>query len=150
MALFYAKITPKGHQGITMQDIRWKQRFENFEKAFSNLNLVVVALKKEQSNIIYKMAAVQAYEMAFELAWKTLKDFLIQEGLSVTTPKDAIKEGFAAGILTDGEAWIQMLDDRNLTSHIYDEKQADKITDRIKNQYFILLTQFKEKFQGKL
>lgn len=124
-----------------MEDIRWKQRFENFEKAFNNFIIVLDALKDNQDSIINKMATIQAYEMTFELGWKTLKDFLTEKGVVVSFPKDTIKEAFAYEIIEDGEIWIKMLEDRNLTSHAYDEQKANQVINDIKNKYFHALLQ---------
>lgn len=133
-----------------MIDIRWKQRFENYAKAFTNLTIVLDALKDNQDNIIYKMATVQAYEMTFELGWKTLKDFLTEKGVVANFPKDTIKEAFAYEIIEDGEIWIKMLEDRNLTSHTYDEQKANQVVYEITNNYFPALKQIYSYLKDKL
>lgn len=124
-----------------MQDIRWKQRFENFEKALKTLEIVLQALNQDSDSIINKMATIQAYEVAFELAWKTLKDFLSQKGVIVTFPRDVIKEAFSYEIIEDGETWIKMLDDRNLTTHTYDETKTNQVVNNINTCYFQALQQ---------
>lgn len=79
---------------------------------------------------------IQRYEFTFELAWKTLKAILTYNGLEAATPRAAIKEAYKAGIITGGEEWIDMLEDRNKTSHIYDETQAMAIYRKIKNKHY--------------
>jgi nucleotidyltransferase substrate binding protein (TIGR01987 family) len=107
-------------------DIRWKQRFENYGKA---LKLLREALADVESlSNLEKEGAVQRFEFTVELAWKTLKDYLEYGGVVVdqTTPKQVVKQAFAAKIITDGQLWIDMLDCRNQLSHAYDEKVFDE------------------------
>lgn len=87
---------------------------------------------------------IQRFEFTFELAWKVAKNFLSYNGIEVETPRLVIKESFKAGIIKDGDGWIDMLEDRNKTSHIYDEKQALKIYEKIKQSHFRLLEDFKD------
>ncbi|HSA07615.1 MAG TPA: HI0074 family nucleotidyltransferase substrate-binding subunit [Candidatus Gastranaerophilales bacterium] len=133
-----------------MQDVRWKQRFANFERAFSNFIIVLNGLKENQDNLIYKMATVQAYEMVFELSWKTLKDFLKEKRVQVEFPRDVIKESFAYEIIEDGEIWIKMLDDRNATVHTYDEQKANEVVNDIKNKYYPAIEQVYNYFKKEL
>lgn len=133
-----------------MQDIRWKQRFQNFEKAYNNFKYALDALNADQDNIINKMATVQAYEMVFELGWKTTKDFLTEQGVEVNFPREVIKEAFAYEIIEKGEIWIKMLDDRNLTVHTYDEAKANAVIYDIKNKYFTVIEELYDYLKGKL
>ncbi len=73
----------------------------------------------EDLTLLEKEGAIQRFECTFELAWKCLKDFLEEGGLVVSpvTPRQVLKEAFAAKILPDGQTWIEMLDHRNLLSH---------------------------------
>lgn len=82
---------------------------------------------------------IQRFEFTFELGWKLLKALLVHEGIQCASPRSCIKESFRAGILVDGDAWIQMLEDRNQTSHIYDEAEAKSIYKKIKESYLELL-----------
>lgn len=121
-----------------MEDIRWKQRFDNFEKAYNNLQLVLNQLNADKDNIINKMATIQAFEMAMELSWKVLKDYLEANNvlLKEITPNKVIKEAFATNIIENGELWIDMLRDRNSTSHEYNEEKSNIIIDKINEIYF--------------
>ena len=102
-------------------DIRWKQRFQNFDRG---VVLLREALENGPSALsaLEKEGVIQRFEYTFELAWKTIKDFLEAGGLDISpiTPRQVIKEAFAAKVLADGQAWIDMLDHRNLLSHTYD------------------------------
>ncbi|MSR76933.1 MAG: DUF86 domain-containing protein [Candidatus Omnitrophica bacterium] len=75
---------------------------------------------------------IQRFEFVYELGWKLLKAVLDFQGVNAPTPRQAIKEAFQAGLIPNGEDWIDMLEDRNRTSHIYDEKSAKKIYQKIK------------------
>jgi nucleotidyltransferase substrate binding protein (TIGR01987 family) len=103
------------------QDIRWRQRFENFDRA---LGLLTQALERGQKNLSpsEQEGAAQRLEYTLELAWKCMKDYLEDSGISISpaTPRQVIKEAFVAKIIPDGQIWIDMLNHRNLLSHTYD------------------------------
>jgi nucleotidyltransferase substrate binding protein (TIGR01987 family) len=117
-------------------DIRWKQRFHNFSRA---LTLLREALERQPENLtlLEKEGVIQRFEYTFELAWKTLKDYLEAGGLVITpvTPRQVIKEAFAAKVISDGEAWIRMLDNRNLLSHTYDSSVFEQAVPAIARHY---------------
>ena len=118
------------------QDIRWKQRFQNFDRA---VVLLREPIERGVANLtaLEKEGTVQRFEFAIELAWKTLKDYLEHEGAVIqpVTPRNVIKAAFAAHILVDGQIWIDMLDHRNLLSHTYDSQTFDKAVLAIQNRY---------------
>jgi nucleotidyltransferase substrate binding protein (TIGR01987 family) len=108
------------------QDIRWKQRFDNFERAFRFLQSELVERPLDDFSDLEQQGLVQRFEFSFELAWKTMKDFLESSGIQINlvTPKAVIKEAFAAKIIDDGQIWIDMMLDRNLLSHTYDQRAS--------------------------
>jgi nucleotidyltransferase substrate binding protein (TIGR01987 family) len=118
------------------QDVRWKQRFHNFDRAVVLLREPVARGVTTLSSL-EKEGTVQRFEFAVELAWKTLKDFLENEGriIAPVTPRNVIKEAFAARILGDGQVWIDMLDHRNLLTHTYDAVEFDKAVLAIRDRY---------------
>ena len=71
---------------ISSQDIRWKQRFQNYEKAFKRLSRAIEVVKSAPDDDLLQSGLVQTYEYTFELAWKTLKDYLTLEGFEVRSP----------------------------------------------------------------
>lgn len=119
-------------------DIRWKQRFHNFEKAFKNLE---EALAKTELSKLEKAGVIQIYQFTFELAWKTTKDYLEEKGISVKFPRDTIKEAFKYEIIEDGELWLDMLQKRNFMAHTYDEALAELAYSLIADQYYAALRQ---------
>jgi len=117
----------------SQQDIRWKQRFQNFEKAFIFL---ADALKYPHPNELEEAGIVKAYEFTFELAWKTLKDYLEENAVIAKFPREVIKEAFAYHILDDGDFWMDMLNKCNLMTHTYNETNARLALSLIRNSYF--------------
>lgn len=115
-----------------LKDIRWKQRFANFEKSYKLLDKYAkgpIDTELEQAGII------QFFEMTFELAWKVLKDYLEAEGYQVKSPRETVKQVFQIGLIDNGHVWIDALADRNLTTHTYDEELAKKMTQDIIGTY---------------
>jgi nucleotidyltransferase substrate binding protein (TIGR01987 family) len=106
-------------------------KFNKLEKALTALEAIYLKSNlPDRSNID---ATIQRFEFTFELFWKTLREFFLQKGLEINFPKDVLKEAFSAGIITDETTWLEMLKDRNLTSHTYNEALADIIFANIKN-----------------
>lgn len=119
-------------------DIRWKQRFQNYEKALSHLSS---ALQLTNPDILQKAGIIQFFEMSYELAWNTLKDYLEEQGFSdVKSPRNAIKKAFETGLIEDGHSWMDLLLDRNLTSHAYDEEKVNEVERLIYHKYYPLLS----------
>lgn len=121
-------------------DIRWKQRFTNLVQAFA---LLEEALQRGSSalNQLEKEGLTQRFEFTFELAWKTLKDYLEESGvqLTISTPREVIRVAFATNILADGMKWLEMLEHRNLLSHTYDVKRFDEAVLAIEAEYVPLI-----------
>ena len=117
-------------------DIRWKQRFQNFDRAFV---LLREALQRKPADLssLEKEGVIQRFEYTFELAWKTLKDYLEEGGLIIAplTPRQVIKEAFGSKVLADGQVWIDMLDHRNLLSHTYDQSVFDQAVQAVADHY---------------
>ncbi len=114
------------------KEIRWKQRFQNLKKAFSQLQR---GLNIAKPNDIELQGIIQSFEFTFELSWKTLKDFLKNKGVDVSFPRDVIKEAFHHQIIDNGEIWLDMLENRNLIAHTYDEKRAIEVISLIREKY---------------
>ena len=99
--------------------LRWRQRFETFEKAFQKLEMVACR-EDMKTDEIWKMALVQAFEFTFEIAWKTMKDYLEEEGFELNSPKGTLRQAFQSKIIVNGEVWLEALKRRNNTVHNYD------------------------------
>ncbi len=132
-------------------DVRWRQRFQNFDRAFV---LLRSAMENGPGslNALEKEGVVQRFEYCFELAWKTMKDFLEHGGFVFTTltPRKVLKEAFAARIVADGQLWIEMLDHRNLLSHTYSLASFEKAVDAIHTRYLAGFSQLHELLQEEM
>ena len=128
-------------------DIRWKQRFQNFDRAFILLRQAMLN-GPAALNPLEKEGVVQRFEYSFELAWKTVKDFLEEGGIvfATVTPRQVLKDGFAAKIIADGQVWIDMLDHRNLLSHTYNAASFEKAVEAIHARYLPAMERLHEFF----
>jgi nucleotidyltransferase substrate binding protein (TIGR01987 family) len=120
-----------------MKDVRWRQRFENFEKSYL---LLKKYSQKEINNELERAGVIQFFEMTFELAWKVLKDYLESQGFIVKSPRETIKRAFQIDLINDGHIWLDALAKRNLTTHTYDDALAEKLLQDITNFYLPELT----------
>lgn len=131
------------------KDIRWLQRFENFSKACALLS-EINSYDNHKLPTIVRDGFIRHFRITFDLAWKTAKDFMEFEGLHIQpTPRTVIKEAFAAGLITDGQAFIDMLEARNLMSHRYDEETFNTIFLKIKQDFYPALEKFRVNLRAK-
>ncbi len=125
--------------------IRLKERFEAFSTALERLK-EAIDMYKEDKNAVLLDGTIQRFEFTVELAWKTIKVYLEYEKLGeFNSPRSVIKEAYKINLIEDGEKWLDMLDDRNLTSHTYDENTTKEIYRNIITDYYNVLFKFKEK-----
>ena len=114
-----------------------EERFEERKQDLINAtNRLKEALDEEENELMID-AVLHRYEFTFELAWKTLKDYLEYSGVAITTgsAREVIKESFAHNLISDGEVWIKMMLARNSLSHLYDEETSRQVYNEIKNEY---------------
>lgn len=130
-----------------LKDIRWKQRFENFNKSYKLLSKYA---KKPITTELERAGIIQFFEMTFELAWKVLKDYLEAQEYLVKSPRETVKQAFQIGLIDNGHIWMDALSNRNLTTHTYDEELANKMTDEIINMYLPELDKMYEKLSKEL
>lgn len=121
------------------KEIRWRQRFENFDKAYSQLHAAILDFDK--LSVLEKEGLIQRFEYTFELAWKTLKDYLESQEVEVKFPREVIKAAFHYELIQDGEAWMDMLEKRNLLAHTYDEERFNFAVKKIKEEYYEAICQ---------
>lgn len=129
-------------------DVRWQQRFANFQAALDQLEgfFEPPALnEREQQGLI------KAFEYCFELGWRTLRDLLLAEGnADLFGSRDTLRLAFSRGLIDDGEAWMRMIQDRNLTSHTYNRSTADAIASQIVARYLPCFQQLRSTLQQRL
>jgi nucleotidyltransferase substrate binding protein (TIGR01987 family) len=134
-------------EAVAMTDVRWRQRFANFKRAFTLLEGVV---EQKELNDAERAGLIKFFEMTFELSWKLLKDYLGSEGYDIRSPREAIKQAFQVGIIEDGQTWLIALEDGNLTTHTYDEETARKVERSIREIYEPLVRALYKWFEDKL
>ena len=127
-----------GRIAVTIEQIRLKK--ENYHHAFMRLQ---AALRKDaDADDMYLDATIQRFEFCFELAWKLMKAVLEYEGIEANSPRSCIREGWQQGLISNAEAWLEMMEKRNLSSHTYDENVAREIYHDVKERHVALLESF--------
>ena len=122
---------------MSCKAFRWIQRFNNFKKAFSQLEEAEKLAQERPLSKLEEQGCIQAFEYTHELAWKTLKDFLENRGVqNLYGSKDTTRAAFKTGLIGNGDIWMDMILSRNLTSHTYDDTTADNIVSAIHSDYF--------------
>ncbi len=106
-------------------------KIKNFEKALSRLEEGV----KEAKNELDKDGVIQRFEFTVELLWKALRAILLYQGIECYSPRSCVKEAFKAKIIDDDEIILDMLEDRNISSHVYNEEKSNALFERIKKIY---------------
>jgi nucleotidyltransferase substrate binding protein (TIGR01987 family) len=116
------------------KDIRWLQRFSNFDKALTQLTKFMA--KKDLSDL-EEQGLIQCFEYNYELAWNTIKDFYENQGeTGIQGSRDAIRLAFNRGLIENGDIWMKMIRSRTLTSHTYNEDTAQAIAADIVGSYY--------------
>lgn len=126
-----------------MQNISDNPLLEDFEKTILRLEDVLKLVKTE----VVRDSAIKRFELCFDLSWKCIKLYAKREGVECFSPRDCLKVAYQLGLIDYDETWLKMLDDRNLTVHVYKEKYAEEVYSRLFNytEYFRkLLNRIKE------
>lgn len=124
------------------KEIRWKQRFQNFSRAYTLLNLALEENDIDDLSNLEQEGVIQRFEYTYELAWKTLKDYLEYNGANITeiTARNVFKEAYSSEIIKDSEIFIDMMLSRNLLSHTYDFNKFKDILIKVKKDYLPALS----------
>ena len=143
------------------QDIRWEQRFSNFEKALQKLDLAVKYIRQniltaDGENMdrtldeMIREGLIQRFEYTHELAWNVMKDYAEYQGNpNVGGSRDATREAFELKLISNGSVWMDMILSRNQTSHTYNEQIAEEIYSKILNEYYPEFLEFQVKMDAK-
>jgi nucleotidyltransferase substrate binding protein (TIGR01987 family) len=132
-------------------EIRWKQRFQNFESAYQTFFRTLERLKSEPDDEIIQMALVQAFEFTYELAWNVMKDYLENDGFDeVKNAKQTIRTAFQAELITDAEGWMETIQKRNMASHAYNQTILHETVTFIQDEFFPLVRKFREDLKARL
>ena len=134
-------------------DIRWVQRFSNYRKALHRLAQAVKIISAHLDDdgdvdALLKEGLIQRFEYTHELAWKVMKDFEEYQGYTeIRGSRDAIRKALEMGIIEDS-VWMESIEDRNRTSHQYDDETADEISRTIVEEYYPMLAKFEQKMSS--
>lgn len=119
------------------QDIRWQQRFANYGRAMQNLGEAVALATERPLSNLEQQGLIQAFEFTHELGWNVLKDFLEFKGITgLIGSRDASRSAFKNELITDGEAWMDMIKARNQTSHTYNLDVANEVAHAILTRFY--------------
>ena len=121
---------------MSKPDIRWVQRFQNYRQALSRLTEAVELSSERPLSELEQQGLIQGFEYTHEFGWNVLKDYLEEQGfIGIIGSKGATREAFKNGLITDGEAWMDMIKARNLTSHTYKTEVAEDIAKDILGRF---------------
>ena len=130
------------------QDIRWIQRFNNFKKAFDQL---ASAVDMGSYSDLEREGLIQRFEYTYELAWLTIKDYMEDQGYqNITGSKDSIRQALQAGLITNADEWMEMIESRKLTTHTYDMETAKEIAEKKISDYYNMFGALIEQLNLKL
>ncbi len=130
-----------------MQDIRWKQRFNNYSQALQTLRRAVALAGERDLSELEEQGLIQGFEFTHELAWNVLKDYLEEQGvIGIVGSKNATREAFKNGLISDGESWMDMIKARNLTSHTYNIEIAEGIAKDILSRFYHAFADMEKRF----
>ena len=133
---------------MTGQDLRWRQRSSNYRRALARLGGAVDLSSQRTLSDLERQGLIQAFEFTHELSWKTLKDFLASRGIEeLYGSRDTTREAFAQGLITDGEAWMEMIRHRNLSTHTYDEATVQEIVTAVVSRYIVVFQELETRLQ---
>lgn len=132
---------------MSKPDIRWQQRFQNYRQALSRLTAAVRLSKERPLSELEQQGLIQGFEYTHELGWNVLKDYLEAQGfVGIIGSKGAAREAFKNGLVEDGEAWMDMIKARNLTSHTYKTEVAEDIVKNILGRFHPALVAMERRF----
>jgi len=135
------------------QDVRWKQRFENYKKALNRLNKAASILNDslqyaEEVNDLLNEGLIQRFEYTHELSWNVMKDYAEYQGSTeIRGSRDSIRWALQNGLIDDKE-WMKSIEDRNLSSHDYDSNTAESLIMKIIGTYIPLFNSFERKMEA--
>lgn len=130
------------------EDVRWQQRFSNYQRALRSLSSAVELGRKRPYSALEKQGVIQVFEYTHELAWNCLKDYLQYQGVQpLLGSRDATRQAYAIGLIGQGEQWMDMIANRNRTSHTYNQATADAIVSAILERYHPLFKALESRLQ---
>lgn len=136
-------------QNAPPDDIRWQQRLSNYMSALAQLDEAVALRARRPLSNLEQQGLIKAFELTQELGWKVMKDYFIYQGNpNINGSRDAIREAFKQGLISDGDGWMETIRSRNLAAHTYDEARANQIAQSIAERYLGLFQAFGARMQA--
>lgn len=134
-----------------MSKPRWEQKLDSYGKALSRLAAIVNESKRRQLNEFEKDSVVQRFEFTHEMAWKVMMSYckFVSPEEQTLSSKDSTRWAFHAGLLADGEVWMDMITSRNYTSHNYDGDIADMMVSKVADVYYPEMLKFHDVMKAK-
>jgi nucleotidyltransferase substrate binding protein (TIGR01987 family) len=130
-------------------DIRWKQRFQNYQRALQTVTEAVDLSRQRPLTTLEQQGLIQGFEFTHELGWNVLKDYLEDQGfINLIGSKNATRTAFANGLIKDGEAWMDMIKTRNLTSHTYNLELAQQMINDILQRFYPAFVELQQTFSS--
>jgi nucleotidyltransferase substrate binding protein (TIGR01987 family) len=127
---------------------RWIERLGTFQKALDRLTDIVNLQHQRALNEYERDSLIKRFEFTYEMAWKLMMSYEKENGvISISGSKDVVRHAYQMTLIENGEAWMDMIDTRNRTSHLYDEEMAADITDDIIHNYYPLLVELQTKMK---
>ncbi len=132
---------------MTGNDIRWRQRFDNFQRALLVLERGVRLAESRDLSELEQQGLIQGFEFTHELAWNLLKDYLTHQGIAgVVGSRDATRLAFQNGLIRDGDTWMEMIRSRNQSSHTYNLEQAQAIARDVIHRFYPAFSALSQQF----
>ncbi len=127
---------------MNTNDVRWKQRFENFKNARKQFLVGLELSNSRELSSLEKQGLIQAFEFTQEMSWKVLQDYLKHQGIKeIVGSRDAFRLAFQNQLISNGELWLDTILTRNQTSHLYDESILEEVFEKVVHQYPVLFEQ---------
>lgn len=131
------------------EGVRWHQRLANYQRALASLTAAVELSRQRALSDLEQQGLIQAFEFTHELAWNCLRDYLRYQGeQNITGSRDATRGAFSVGLIADGEQWMDMIANRNRTSHTYNMATAIKIANAVTEHYHPLFCKLADRLEA--
>ncbi len=125
-------------EAMAGKDVRWLQRFDNFQRALLVLERGVRLAEERELSELEQQGLIQGFAFTHELAWNLLKDYLNHQGIAaIVGSRDATRLAFQNGLISDGETWMEMIRSRNQSSHTDNLEQARAIACDVSTRFFL-------------
>lgn len=130
-------------------DIRWKQRYDNYQRALQTLTRAVALAAERPLSELENQGLIQGFEFTHELAWNVLKDYLESKGfVGLIGSRDATRLAFKNGLIRDGEAWMEMIRARSLSSSTYNPGIAQGLCREIVTRFYPAFVELSQYLSG--